>query len=667
MTKNEIISKYNSLDGKTITKTELQNLCAQAKGLHHTIFKKLTEAVKKMNGHESVDIKISAPIKSVKPTKKKKTVIASKAKQSKKEDISGLLHGLEYIEDDSEFDGQGLSGNQSVYDFITKLIVDRIKKGGLVWRAGWNADNYNGLPATNYVSKKRYKGINAFLLNFKESENPYFMTMKQVNSRKGAKVKKGSTPWPVIYYKMLYKDLKGQEISEAEAKELPYDEYYSIPIVKYYVVFNGEDIIGIKWPKNNTQTIDFNDISTANTIVENMPQRPPIRHEGSQAYWTPDKVVMPPKKFFKKEAEYYSTLFHELVHSTGYHTRIGRDMSGKFGSKPYAYEELIAELGASFLCGDAGILYHTLDNTAAYIKGWQKRLIGILESDNKFIFKASADAQKAADFILDGKEYEPKKVTNSKDRQPIKSDEKPPTKQPAKQLELSLAGLPGFLRADQEPPQPKEEVGEIFTLPGEVGKWLGEQQRYQLVISMDGETHAGKSELAKKIVDAFAEKGFTIAWLDLEQGGMISKDTKASFERNVSKTNMQRIYVGGGPTTKEDLEKIAQNPEVDVIAIDSASKIKTGAFESNAWMDDFRVKYPNKIFIFIWQQNQEGKTRGGSSANFDAPVHIKVYRPDPTTFEKNYAIFLKNRGNATDKQFRLHDNKILDINASNDE
>src|SRR5690606_5012741 len=117
-----------------------------------------------------------------------------------------------------------------------------------------------------------------------------------------------------------------------------------------------------------------------------------------------DVVVMPKLEQFDNPQEFYSTLFHELVHSTGAKHRLNRDMTGRYGSKPYAFEELIAELGASFLCGWSGILYFTLKNSAAYIRGWSKRLVENMTKDPKFFVQAASKAQQAADYILNLKE-----------------------------------------------------------------------------------------------------------------------------------------------------------------------------------------------------------------------------------------------------------------------
>ncbi|NBL65969.1 hypothetical protein GV828_12235 [Flavobacterium sp. NST-5] len=109
---------------------------------------------------------------------------------------------------------------------------------------------------------------------------------------------------------------------------------------------------------------------------------------------------MPNIKAFKKEASYYCTYFHELTHSTGAKKRLNRDMTGTFGSKPYAFEELIAELGAVFMCSESGILFQTKENSAKYLKNWNTVLVSELENDNRFFLKASAQSQKAVNYIL---------------------------------------------------------------------------------------------------------------------------------------------------------------------------------------------------------------------------------------------------------------------------
>ena len=137
-------------------------------------------------------------------------------------------------------------------------------------------------------------------------------------------------------------------------------------------------------------------------IVVGMPQQPNIKHGMSHAYYSPtnDTVGMPERKRFNTEDAYHATLFHELVHATGHEKRLKRQSITErngFGSDPYCKEELIAELGSAFLCGQAGIVERTIDNSAAYLEGWLKQL----REDKTLIVYAAAQAQKAADFILD--------------------------------------------------------------------------------------------------------------------------------------------------------------------------------------------------------------------------------------------------------------------------
>ncbi len=136
-------------------------------------------------------------------------------------------------------------------------------------------------------------------------------------------------------------------------------------------------------------------------IVAKMPQAPVIKHGMAMASYSPSKDVvnMPDHARFDAEDNYHATLFHELIHATGHETRLKRagimERNG-FGSNPYSKEELIAEMGAAFLCGHAEIVERTIDNSAAYLQGWLEQL----RSDKTLIVQAAAQAQKAADFIL---------------------------------------------------------------------------------------------------------------------------------------------------------------------------------------------------------------------------------------------------------------------------
>ena len=276
----------------------------------------------------------------------------------------------------------------TVYDIITEKIVTQLEEGTVPWHRPWSG----GEPPKNLISKKPYRGINIFLLAAAGYASPYWLTFNQVKGLDGS-IKKGSKSTMVIFWKKnSYKKVNDQ--GEEETKQSM--------ILRYYRVFNTEQTTGIKEGKiPEMQVRDFEPIEECERIFENMPSQPNLTFDEQQAYFRPstDTVNMPKPETFSSEEEYYSTLFHEITHATGHDTRLGRHKADKcthnFGSKDYSKEELIAEMGAAFLCGHCGI-DTTIDNSAAYIKGWLSKL----RNDTKVVIMAAGKAQKASDYIL---------------------------------------------------------------------------------------------------------------------------------------------------------------------------------------------------------------------------------------------------------------------------
>jgi antirestriction protein ArdC len=165
------------------------------------------------------------------------------------------------------------------------------------------------------------------------------------------------------------------------------------------LVFNIEQCDGLDLPKLETRYVDA--IAQAEAIVGYIPNPPSISHDGrARAFYRPqlDSIHLPQQGSFDSAGEYYSTLFHELSHSTGHQSRIIRQTLTEvvpFGSETYSREELVAEFGSAFLCAHAGI-ETTLDNSAAYIAGWLKAL----RNDKKLAIIAACQGHKAADYIL---------------------------------------------------------------------------------------------------------------------------------------------------------------------------------------------------------------------------------------------------------------------------
>lgn len=226
-------------------------------------------------------------------------------------------------------------------------------------------------------------------------ESPSWLTFRQATEL-GGNVRKGEKSCPVVFWKPL----KIEDRESGEEKE--------IPILRIYHVFNAAQCDGLKDAPPVTNKIVT--VKPAE-IVAGMPQPPGIKHGMISAFYSPleDCVGMPNRERFDTEEGYFATLFHELVHSTGHESRLKRSTltaGSGFNSDPYTKEELIAEMGAAFLCGHAEIIERTIDSSAAYIKGWLERI----RDDKTLIVQAAAQAQKAVDFILGNSAIESQEV-----------------------------------------------------------------------------------------------------------------------------------------------------------------------------------------------------------------------------------------------------------------
>jgi antirestriction protein ArdC len=272
------------------------------------------------------------------------------------------------------------------YERITERIITLLEQGTVPWHKPWTVKI--GLPR-NLVTQKPYRGINVFLLLAMSYESPHWLTLRQANQL-GGSVKKGEKACPVVFWKQM----KIEETESVESK--------NIPLLRLYHVFNVAQCDGLK---GAPETVPIT-VTKPAEIVANMPKPPVIKHGMALSYYSPseDTVGMPVRERFETETGYYATLFHELIHSTGHEKRLKRASIAErngFGSDRYCKEELIAELGSAFLCGYADIVERTIDNSAAYLQGWLRRL----QSDRTLIVSAAAQAQKACDFIR-GVEYQ---------------------------------------------------------------------------------------------------------------------------------------------------------------------------------------------------------------------------------------------------------------------
>ena len=281
-----------------------------------------------------------------------------------------------------------------VYEIVTERIIERIEKEGrLPWSKPWVHE-----APKNLVSGKTYSGFNLWLLLMAPYCSPYFVTFKQAQ-KLGGTVKKGEKGWPVIFWSFIEKE--GKTPGKVE----------NIPFIRYYTVFNVEQCEGLETPPLNSRAVNTHEsLAACDSIVRGMRKAPEITHNEARAYYSPkqDRVNMPRLEAFNDSPSYYHTLFHELTHSTGHESRLNRlkgdEALARFGSEPYAKEELVAEMGAAYLSGVAGIESSQEDRTIAYLQGW----LSAIKQDPKLLVQAAAQAQKAADYILGTKHEEDK-------------------------------------------------------------------------------------------------------------------------------------------------------------------------------------------------------------------------------------------------------------------
>jgi antirestriction protein ArdC len=284
--------------------------------------------------------------------------------------------------------------NTDTYELVTRRIIAKLEAGTIPWK------HFASSPLAqpkNLVSKKPYRGINHFLLSGLKYGSEYWLTYKQAQDL-GGFVKKGEKGELIVFWKFL--DVEDKETGETK----------QIPFLRHYYVWDVEQCEGIDYAKLGEQTERTNNpIETAERIIDGVPNLPRLVIDGTpKAFYSPgeDFVHMTERSACVSDSAYYDTLFHELTHATGHKSRLDR-MEGdtawcKFGSKPYANEELVAEMGAAMLCAEAGIFQETEENSAAYIANWLTKL----ENDNRLVVHAATKAQKAADYILNQAEQQ---------------------------------------------------------------------------------------------------------------------------------------------------------------------------------------------------------------------------------------------------------------------
>lgn len=277
-----------------------------------------------------------------------------------------------------------------IYQVVTDKIIKKMEEGNFKWVKGWSG-TFDG--AFNRISKKPYSLLNQMLLD----HDGEYATFKQWTSL-GGKIKKGEKSEMVVFWSFIEKKEKDENGIEKVVNKFP--------MLKYFNVFHISQVEGVE-PLQKEKRKENQQIKSAQEIADNYFNSEKLKlvnQDKGRAFYSPslDYINMPELNQFTSSNEYYSTLFHEMVHSTGHSSRLNRGLENNagFGSESYSKEELVAEIGSAGLCEIANISTdNTFTNSVAYLQSWIK----VLKDDKKLIVSASSKAEKAIEYILGNK------------------------------------------------------------------------------------------------------------------------------------------------------------------------------------------------------------------------------------------------------------------------
>lgn len=275
----------------------------------------------------------------------------------------------------------------NIYEMVTERIIEQLESGVIPWQKPWTWSK-NG--AYNRVSMKPYSILNQMLLQ----HSGEYATFKQWIEA-GGHIRKGEKSEIVTFWKIQL--IEEEEDDGTKVKK-------QIPLLRYYNVFHISQVDGVE-PKEKMELQEHEPIEEAERIKQEYIEREHLQiYEKitDKAFYTPtfDYIEVPCKEQYEHIEEFYSTLFHEMVHSTGHYNRLNRLESGastRFGSATYSKEELTAEIGSAMILNRLGIeTEKTFKNSTAYVQNW----LQVLRNDNKFIISASSKSEKAVKYIL---------------------------------------------------------------------------------------------------------------------------------------------------------------------------------------------------------------------------------------------------------------------------
>ena len=284
----------------------------------------------------------------------------------------------------------------NIYDQITEQIVAQLEQGQVPWQKPWRNGSFMG--CVSHTSGKPYSLLNQWLLGGRAGE---YLTYAQIQAE-GGHVKQGEKSSFVVFWKTM-DIIEEQTDEDGNTIKVVTGRY---PVLRSYNVFHIDQTEGIT-PKYDNAPVQTSHVPMADAehAIAGYVERDGLKlfiEERSDAFYRPsvDEVHVPKMEQYKVLEEYYSTLFHELTHSTGHAKRLNRkEVAGVsfFGSESYSKEELVAEIGAAFLCQSVGIeCEKAFNNSVAYLQSWLK----VLKNDKKMIVAAAAKAEAAVKYIL---------------------------------------------------------------------------------------------------------------------------------------------------------------------------------------------------------------------------------------------------------------------------
>ena len=272
----------------------------------------------------------------------------------------------------------------NVYEMVTDRVISALESGNIPWEKPWGGCRSG---AYNFITRKSYSLMNQMLLKHRGA----YGTFKQW-TEKGGKIRKGEKSEIVVFWKFQIVEEENEDGEKEEKK---------IPILKYYNVFHISQVEGVTVKEEELPEVK--PIESAEKIKREYVEREHIRileYTTNEAFYSPagDFIQVPERGQYRDANEFYSTLYHEMVHSTGHKSRLNRlERDAHFGNEIYSKEELVAELGAAFVMNLLGIeTKKTFRNSTAYIQNW----IQVLKNDPRFVVSAAGKAEKAVHYIM---------------------------------------------------------------------------------------------------------------------------------------------------------------------------------------------------------------------------------------------------------------------------